>query len=353
MKIAIFHNLRTGGGLEYIEHVVTELYNKSITVDVFTHQQNKIDKSNKTYYYPLQPTSNIFKHVSQVLVETNTTEREMAHRINNEKYNFVFVFPCHLQQCPNIINYLPKNNTYYFYFESLREHYEKTSFDYYSIKKIISRTIRFPIKIQDLLNCSKATNIISNSYYSNYILEKVYKKTSNVVYPGMVRTSPQKLIISNKNTKLSFGQLSMLKGHHISASITPNMNIFGLRSHENIKVRLHNSAILHDEIIDNKDKFTLYKRFTYFFANQINEPFGLTTLEATQNNCYIIGRNEAGTCEIVSNGVNGLLYNINNLRLSRELFQNIENKQTILLYKITKINWTETIDNIINIISYV
>lgn len=353
MKIAIFHNLNEGGGLVYVSKIVEDLTILNIKVDVYTHQTKQILFTDKTYSYPLQNTTNIFSYIYKVLFDTTTIEKQISTKIIKNKYNYVLVFPCNLQQCPNLIKYLPKNNTYYFYLENLREFYEKTSFDYYTPLKIISRIIRTPIKIQDYLNCKFAKNIIVDSFYSRYQLLKIYNKNSYVIHPGMTRSSSTKHIIKNNKKSLSFGLLSMLKGHHLSAKINPKIKIYGAKSHEIIKNYINKNTYINRKTISNNFRDNLFKNHTFYFANQINEPFGIVTLEATTHNAFVIGRNEAGTSEIINNGNNGLIYNINNIKLAKRMFKLINKKNKIKIYSNTKIDWGETVDKILYIIKYV
>ena len=66
---------------------------------------------------------------------------------------------------------------------------------------------------------------------------------------------------------------------------------------------------------NDKEKDNLYKNYSIYLANSQNEPFGITSLEATSNNCLVLGKNEGGTPEIIKNGINGYLYsNINEAR---------------------------------------
>lgn len=353
MKIAIYHNLKKGGGFQYITSLIKELSILNITIDVYTHQNTLIPNANKTYFYPLKITNNIFNHVKQVLIETEEKEKEMSAKIIQNNYDYIFIFPCHLQQCPNIINFLPKQITYYFYLESLREFYENTTFDYYRLNKILSRIIRYPIKLQDHFNCSNVTNIVSDSYYSNYQLKKIYNKKSNIIYPGMVSCTPRKIIIKNNHKSVSFGLLSMLKGHHITSQINPKIKIFGSPSHDNIDKYLSKEIYINKSPITDFIKSKIYKSYSIFFANQINEPFGITTLEATNQNCFILGRNEAGTCEIINNGSNGFLYNINNIELSKKVFRYFQKKDKIIIRKTIQISWKETVNKILNIVTHV
>lgn len=353
MKIAIFHNLKNGGGLHHISCIIKELSRHKIIVDVYTHQKIFIPHTNKTYCYPLSQTNNIFNHVKLVINETEIVENQIAKIIIKQSYDYVFVFPCCLQQSPNILKYLPIENTIYFFLESIREFYEKTSFNYFSIKQVLSRLVRYPIKFQDFQNCQKAGIIITNSYYSKHILKKIYNKDSYVIYPGFKKLQPIKIFLLNNKKSYSFGILTMLKGHHISSLIDRYTYIFGMSSHEKILKYLDKKTKLHNININEHNKSSIFNRFTFFLANQINKPFGLTTLEAITSNQYIIGRNEAGTSEIVNNGLNASVYNVDNIYIAKRIFANLKNKRIINYYKASTTNWKETVDKMLYIMKYV
>lgn len=353
MKIAIFHNLKEGGGFIYLTSIVNELFKMGFEVHIYTHQRLYIPKVSETFLIEIPKSRNILTSLKRTLVDMDAIQKSMSEEIKKRKYKYCFVFPCHAQQSPPIIKYLPKKKTYYFYLESLREFYENTTFDYYSCKRIISRLLRLPLMLTDYINCSSAQNIIADSYYSSYQLNKLYKKRSDVVYPGVEFLPPKTKIVKNNKKALSFGLLSKLKGHHISSQIYPSVEIFGSTSHENIFEHINSRTKVFASRIKHKTKILIYKKYAIYLANQINEPFGISTLEAATYNCYIVGRNEAGTSEIVNNGCNGFLYDINNIKSAQKYLTALNNKTKIRLYKTIGVSWKNTINKIFNIINYV
>jgi len=352
MKIAIFHNLKPGGGLNLLNSLTNTLIIKGFGVDIFSHQKTKLKKIQNNFYFPIGEPTNTVDHLIKSIFTLKKSQKNISKIIIQKKYDYIFVFPCNITQAPHILQFLPKEKTFYFFQEPKREFYEKTSFDYYAPKRILSRLIRYPEKIIDQINCNACTHIISNSKFSQTNLKNIYKKDSVVIYPGMKPIKPQKISIKNNHKFLSFGLLTMLKGHHISAQMIPNVDICGQKSRENIQKYIPENISIKTNI-KKKDVKKIYKKHSFFLANQINEPFGLTTLEATSNNCYVFGRNEGGTPEIIKDGFNGTLLPTNNILKAQEIIEKINKKKTITFKKTCIIDWNYTVDKILNYIKNV
>ncbi|PIZ61229.1 hypothetical protein COY20_00660 [Candidatus Shapirobacteria bacterium CG_4_10_14_0_2_um_filter_40_12] len=352
MKIAIFHNLKSGGGLNLLNSLANSFMKKGIEVNIFTHQKNKLKKTSNSFSFPIEEPTNTINHLIRAIFTLNKSEKNISKIIIQKKFDYIFVFPCNITQTPHILRFLPKDKTFYFFQEPKREFYEKTSFDYYTPKRFLSRLIRYPEKIIDQINCKACTHIISNSKFSQTNLKNIYKKDSFVIYPGMKSIKPYKISIKNNHKFLSFGLLTMLKGHHISAQMVPNVDICGQESNENIQKYIPKNVSIKTNIKE-KDVKNIYKKYSFFLANQINEPFGLTTLEATSNNCYVLGKNEGGTPEIIKNGFNGTLLPINNIPKAQEIIKKINKKKTITFKKTCIIDWNYTVDQILKYIKNV
>jgi glycosyltransferase involved in cell wall biosynthesis len=351
IKIAIFHNLKPGGGLNHLQNIVSILSKKGFYIDIYSHQNYLIKNIHKNYYFPINTTKNSFTQIIQATFELDKKQKQIAKKITKNLYNYIFVFPCNIIQSPHILKYLPKEKTYYFFLEPKREFYEKTSFDYFKIKRIISRLIRYPIKIYDQTNCKSSEHIISNSTFSKNNLKKIYNKKSLVIYPGIKFIKPKKITLNNNHKFLSLGLLTMLKGHHISAKLVPETEIYGEKSHENIKKFLPKNIFIKNNI-EERDKNDIYKNHSFFLANQINESFGLTTMEASTRKCYIFGKNEGGTSEIIKNGLNGTLLPTKNIYKTKKIIININQKNKISFYKTCIIDWNHTINQILKVIKY-
>ena len=98
-------------------------------------------------------------------------------------------------------------------------------------------------------------------------------------------------------------------------------------------------------------KKRLYQKNTFFLANQNKEPFGLTTLEATTHGCYVLGKNEGGTPEMIRHGINGFLYPSIIKTSHRILRQKIKRKK-IKITQSCKIDWNESTEKLLYIYHY-
>ncbi len=349
MRIAIYHNLEKGGALNSLIHPLKFIH-KNNTVDIFSFKEN-IPKNltNKIYLYKISTTKNIFQSIFQILFELKKINQKIAIDINNGNYDLIIIFPCIITQSPYVLRYLKqKNKSIYFFTEPKREFYEKTSFNHWSPKKIFTRIIRLPIKYIDKKNCRHAKNIISNSIYTSNKLKQIYGKTSTVIYPGLKPIKPKKIIINNNKKILSVGQISKIKGHDFSikqvSGISDKITILGRETVESkkiYKISTKNKVVLNIIKTENDSfKDDIYNHFSIYLANNLYEPFGITTLEATSHNCLVLGKNEGGTPEIIKNGKNGYLYN--SIKEARSILKNVLKRDKIVIYQINTIDWKFT-----------
>ncbi len=361
MKICIFHNLPDGGARHSLYEIVKYLH-KTNKIDLYTFQD--IYTKDKTYFneitsVKLKNTNNIFGHVIQSLFELRIKSKEISEKISSKNYDLIIIFPCYITQSPYLLQFLSdKSKVLYIFAEQKREYYEKTSADYYSLKKIISRTIRSPIKYIDIYNCRKAEHIICNSYYSKSVISKIYNKNAHVIYPGLEFIKPQKKLL-NLNTNypiVSVGLLSYFKGHADSIKILTKSNfqlkiigkIYNIDEYlyfKNLSNKFKTNVDFNLNTND-KEKIIFLKESTLYFANNLYEPFGLSTLEAADYFMFILGYNIGGTPEIIKSGLNGMLYP-KNIHLGKKTLQLIEKYTQLPIYKITKINWASTSAKII------
>lgn len=347
MKIAIYHNLENGGALNSLVKI-SEILKKNNTLDLYCHQNitpNNIFKN--IYIHKLKKQTNIFGHMQQILFELKDANQKIATDINQKNYDIILIFQCLLTQSPYLLKFLKTNTkSIYFLNEPKREFYENTSFDYFSIKKTIARLIRFPIKLIDRNNAKHAQLIISNSYFSQNKIKKIYNRNSSVIYPGLKTIKPLKNTIKNNKQFISIGLFSKIKGHTFSLrqlkQLTNKITIIGRNTNEYTtikKIASKNSIFINEISTENdKKKFLELKKNTFYLANNEKEPFGITTLEATVNELFVLGKNEGGTEEIVQNGLNGILYP-NNIKNAQITTKNLLGLKYITYYKINTIDW--------------
>ncbi len=319
------------------------------TIDYYSLSKTKKIKTTHQYIHHLPDPKNLLQEIFQVVFTLPKIQKKIAKQIDKKRYDNILIFPCKRTQAPYLLKYLKKTNVFYMFMEPKREFYENTSFLHDHIREWVSRQIRVIIKIVDKKNCQSATNIISNSYFTQNNLKKIYKKNSIVLVPAIKQIKKLKRTKNNHQKVLSLGLLSMLKGHHLSSKIYPKVHIYGKASHDNLEKFVNKKTKIFPDFRNPVNE--IYRKYNIFMANQINEPFGLTTLEASNNNLFIIGTNQGGTCEIVQNGVNGVLIPISNMHLSQKISNRIINCKKISFYKNCIIDWNHTTKNLIKIIN--
>lgn len=350
INIAIFENLNSGGALNQVKNYIKYFSKLGYKVDLYTHTPNKIKFTNKIFYYPVPDPKNSINEMLITIRQLKKNQQKIADKINNKKYSLVLIFPCKFTQAPFITKYIKNNKSYYFFFETKREFYEDTSYDYFSPKRIIARIIRAPIKLIDKYNCIKAKNIISNSYYSRYVLNKIYKKKSSVIYPNLKQIKTVKYKIANQKKFLSVGLISKLKNNNFTIEILKLLNqkltLIGNYSNDAHNINYETCCKLLSNVKD-QEKIKIYKENTFYIANQINEPFGLTTLEGVNYNNFVFGLNIGGTSEIIQNGLNGILYP-KNINISSRIINKYLTKNRLIIYKTCIINWETSVKKILD-----
>ena len=356
MNICIFHNLKQGGAISYLLKLTAQLQINN-TVDVYSFQNNTNKKIFKNYYKTkIRKTKNIIEHLIQINFEMYAKSKKLSKKILNKKYDLIIVNNDHLVQSPHILKYLGKeNNCVFISHETKREFYEKTTYDHNNIKKILSRLIRISTKYIDLKNCKNTKNIITNSQYSKYVFRKIYKKNSYVVYPGLNRKKISKNKYTPNNTYISFGALSKLKGHDLSIKYKPtNSKMYIVGNNNNDKNYLvnkyNNEAIFSIDISESEKEKTMSSN-SIFFANQRNEPFGISTLELTSKGRFVIGLNSGGTPEIIDSGINGILYPKDN-NIPNKVLKYITKINEFNLYKNKEISWKKTTENLLRLYNF-
>jgi len=360
MKIAVYHNLEKGGALYLLSNIIKYL-NKDNSIDLYCHQSiipNNLFK--KVRIYKLKKTSNIIEHIHQIFFELVKTNKKIALDINSGGYDIVIIFQCILTQSPYLLRFLYENTkSIYILNEPKREFYENTTYDHFSPKRTLARFIRFPIKIIDQNNCRHAKLIISNSYFSSNKIFKIYNKKSFVIYPGQEFIKPEIMSIKNNKKFVSTGPFSKIKGHSFSVNqlknYAHNLTIIGHKTDEyrNIKAFSIRNNIFINEITTQNDqiKISELKKHTFYLANNENEPFGITTLEATSNNLFVLGKNQGGTSEIIQNGLNGILYP-DNIEYARMEIEKFLKRKYIKFYNTRMINWKSYTNKILDIYNH-
>lgn len=318
-RIAFFHNLPDGGGIRMFENILHR-YKDKYEIDLYVIGENKPKniKGVSTIFYKITPWKGFFLRNLWILVILPLIHRKIAKIINN-KYDFIFITHDYFTKSPYLLRYL---NIYSIYLcqEPQREYYEPAYIHAPLLKDKIANVLRYPIKLIDEKNVSFAKKILSNSQYSKKIINRVYARNSEVIYPGV---DIEKFNI-NKNKKeniiLCVGGINTVKSQYfLIKAIIPLLRKFKLilvggGRQEYIKKILNEDDNNHIEIInkiDDKELIGLYQRAKVTCISAYMEPFGLSSIESQACGTPVVSVNEGGPKETIVEGVTGYTTNRN------------------------------------------
>jgi hypothetical protein len=138
MKIAVYHNLGSGGGKKALFHIVRGLSAQGHAIDVFTTSLANHE------FYDLRPYVSLY-HIEQVpsgaeaggfeplstlrtIRTVRSTERTIAHQINAGGYAAAFVTNCRIFQHPQLLRYINLPVVLYSQ-EIMRNYYDRALLD--------------------------------------------------------------------------------------------------------------------------------------------------------------------------------------------------------------------------------
>src|SRR5665647_580604 len=314
MKVAIFHNLPSGGAKRALYTFSKFLTKSNHTVEVFI--PSTADES----YLPLKEvvgevhvfdvkrtvsgliSSELRNYPLSMSADLERTEKDIADTINGQDFDVVLCEQDRYTYSPFFLKHIKKPTIYYFGTTSrlqdaaIRNTAENELLP--SHKSLSARIIHYCIGIQaskiDKKNASFADYILTNSYFSREAILRSYGLNSFVSYLGIDTERFKPLGIPKEDFVLSVGRLIPSKGLDfivrslgtIHPKIHPKLIIVSDEidiHHKEFLERLARrcgvdlriaSLITDDELVSlyNKAQLVLYAPYL--------EPFGLVPLEA-------------------------------------------------------------------------
>lgn len=348
MKIALYHNLTSGGSkreaYEFSRRMVKDhtlhVYSPSTADETFLplHQI-----AHQTFTFPLtlsKPLSirlpglrkyldlgNLFRDMEKL----RTLAKQVANKMHSEGYDFVFLHHDKLIQSPYLPTYL-QIPTFYYCAEPMRQFYDPPIIRAYGVDSISSRIQKAwykpaerlansVIKKQDWKNAQKATHLLTNSYFSAEAIWRAYHRPSQVVYLGVDTDKFRPLDLPRQNYVLSVGAISPMKCYdfliesvgRLPESQRPPLVLVGntvsegeskylrsLAQSRQVDLKIYKN-VSEDELV------RFYNEAAAFIYAPMLEPFGLTPLEAMACGTPVIAIKEGGPRESVLDGQTGLL----------------------------------------------
>lgn len=350
MKIAVFHNLPSGGAKRALYEWVKRLSEKHY-LDLYSYGSTKEDyldirplvKNVYTYGHTIPASSgyNIFKKLS-LFINLSSATKKMAKDIDSRGYDLVFVNHCAYIQSPLILKYV-KTPTLYFCQEPFRRVYEPRPWDKTSVKALLKdallRITDISLKRIDRSNIGAADMILANSNYSKEAIFRIYGKMARLNYLGVdTKNFKRSGRIAKTFRVISVGRLHPSKGFdfiiksigHIPEKCRPLLSIISDLSDDRYLTNLRNIANeyhVNCEFISVRaeDMPDIYNSAMLTLYAPVMEPLGLVSLESMACGVPVVGVSEAGVRETVIHGETGLLTERDSVEFSEAILSLITN----------------------------
>lgn len=340
MKIAVFHNLSSGGAKRALYGNVKFL-SKNHEIDVFIPSTANEDylslKSivNNLKVFPVKDTipqflySTIKYFPSKTnLNELQKTQQVIAEEINKGDYDVVLSEQDRYTMAPFILRYIKKPLVYYcqqpnnFRYDISKKLYKESGLGYKNlIESLYLELFNSKIVKQDIKYSNYSKYMVTNSNFSKKIILKSYGIESHVSYLGVDNKLFKPLNLSKENFVLSVGQCIPEKGFEFILKSLNQINkdlrpVFVLvTDHGNIhwKDYLEKMAVKLDvklkilNLISDEELVLLYNKAKMVVYAPYCEPFGLVPLESMSCGTPVVGVGDGGVKETVINGKTGIL----------------------------------------------
>lgn len=340
MKIAVFHNLPSGGAKRALYNNVNFLA-KDNKVDVFvpsTANEDYLPLKNvidNIKVFPVKSTitgflfSLIKYFPSKVsLIDLEKTQKYMAKVINEKDYDIVLCEQDRHTMAPFLLKYIKKPHVYYcqqpiiFRNEISKKLYEDSGLKNKNKKEMLRFKFygtRMTNNDKNITNYSNYT--VVNSYFSRETLLRNYGINSFVSYLGVDTELFKPLNAPKENFILSVGQCLPEKGFDFIINSLSNIDV-SIRPEFIIvsdQVNIHWQNYLKDlaiklkvklrilTMIDDKELISLYNKAKLVVYASYLEPFGLVPLEAMSCGTPVVAVKEGGMRETVIHGKTGIL----------------------------------------------
>jgi glycosyltransferase involved in cell wall biosynthesis len=342
MKIAIFHNLPSGGAKRALYGLVKGLINAGCFIDAYTLSTAEEefwplkDIVDNLTVLPVRRTlsglvKSALKYVLPIreykvsLADLEEAQKRLSAIIDKGGYDIVFVEQDRYTMSPFILKYLDTPHVYYC--PQPRRSSEAIlrilteSISSSLLKRMWRSYITPRLDRIDRENASYANIILTNSYFSRETILRVYGMNSFVSYLGVDVELFRPLKTERGPYVLSVGAISPAKGYDfiikaltlIEEGIRPRLIIVGnwsWKPYENHIKKLAAGEGVNLEIktiIDDLELVELYNKAQLCVYAPYLEPFGLVPLEAMACGTPVVAVREGGIRESVVHQESGLL----------------------------------------------
>lgn len=353
-KIAIVHNLPTGGGLRMLNQIINR-YKSRCEIDLFSISNTfhpKITGVNNIQIKVIPWKGFILYNLWLIFVLPHI-HKNISKKYKWLKYDFVFASHDYFTKSSYIFRYI-NNRIIYLCQEPQREYYEPWKIHAPFIKDKIANIFRYPIKHIDKTNVKFVSRIICNSKYSSKIIRNIYNLKSEIVYPGVDEKIFSPSNKKKENILLCIGSISRVKGqdfliNSLKSILDKNkLLLIGNGRREDVnyvkkimrKANTKNVQILHN--VSDKKLIDCYRKAKVTCITAHNEPFGLSSIESQACGTPVVSVSEGGPNESIINGKTGYISRRNEREYLLKTINAINNidKMKNKCVKNIKDNWT-------------
>ncbi len=342
LKIAVFHNLPSGGAKRALYDHVKYLASSGHEVDVFVPETanesflSLAELVNNFKVFPVKTgflRSLIYSKLNPEtprndlisLKELELAEKNIAMHINGGDYDVVLSEQDRFTMSPFLLKYIKIPSVYYCQ-QPLRNDkiLEEVSNDIESPnfirKKMKYRDLSNTFKI-DIINARHAQYIVANSYFSRESILRTYGLNSFVSYLGIDTNIFKPLHLPSEDFVLSVGSCTPIKGYDftirslslINEQIRPEFIVVSNFSSKEWKSYIEQLAnklgvkltIL--DLINDHELIKLYNKAKMIIYTPYLEPFGLIPIESMSCGTPVVAVKEGGVRETVLHNETGLL----------------------------------------------
>lgn len=343
MKIAVFHNLPSGGAKRALYGFVKYLTETGHTVNVFipsTANENFLplrDFADKVTVFPVKKTligcmSSTIRYIPPVrysLADLERTQKDIANAINGGDYDVVFSEQDRYTFSPFFLKFIKKPTVYYCpqplrlqeaILQKVSQKSEDRSWPGLG-RRIWRKYVASRMPKIDKQNASFTKYILTNSYFSRESILRSYGLNSFVCYLGIDTEIFRPIEASKENFVLSVGSCTVAKGYdfivnslaHVNVKLRPKFiiisNVVDARWKHYLEQLAKQKGIEIEikTLVGENELVQFYSKAKLFLYAPYLEPFGLAPLEAMACGTPVVAVKEGGVRESVLHNETGLL----------------------------------------------
>lgn len=359
MRIAIYHNLPSGGAKRSLNEEVQRLATRH-TLEVYTlscanHEFADIRSFVAGYHVyrfsPLPLFRSPFGRLNQLirlfdLWRLDSLAQKIAVDMEKASNDLVFVQPCQFENSPSVLRHLRHRQSVFYCHEPLRALYEAMPHRPYidpesQRRRVLNRIDPFPgiyrrhLQKNDRANIQSAHLVLVNSQFTRGTVRKIYQIEAEISYHGVDAVHFHPLGLEKQRMVLSVGSLTPLKGfdflieaiacmpNHERPPLVIASNFQNPPEREYLsKLAAEKGVVLNLMGNVSEEKLVeLYNQALITVYAPLHEPFGFVSIESMACETPVVGVHEGGIQETVIHGQNGLLVERNPIEFAKAVSQ--------------------------------